>query len=235
MENYKTIIKQIKSLDMFTDASTIAFTITEKAPNLNNLSEEHINTLMWLNTILPFNDGDMRYSHLIAEATIVGFTSIKDTLSNISTTLKVEIEKIYAQIKINPNIILVSSSHIDCVYDYLQSIGLTAAQIKIVFFDAVLLDEKSLAARCAAVLKYWTTDDLAYLVKCGFFSDLPYYDVIEAINVAVDALGTTEALSFFHDCPEFFVEYRAKNYRKLPADVFLYEEALKSLENYKNQ
>lgn len=233
MENFRTITRQIKSLDVFADASSIAFAITEKAPNLNNLSEEHINTLMWLNTILPISD--IQWSHLIAEATIVGLTSIKDTLSKISTTLKVEIEKIYAQIKTNPNIVLVSSSHIDCVYDYLQSIGLTAAQIKLVFFDAVLLDEKSLAARCAAVLKYWTTDDLVYLVKCGFFSDLPYYDVIEAINVAVDALGTTDALSFFHDCPEFFVEYRAKNYRKLPADVFLYEEALKSLENYKNQ
>ena len=129
---------------------------------------------------------------------------------------------------------MISSTHANNVYNYLQGIGLSSQQIKEVFFETALLDKKALQERCETVLRYWNVDELMCLVKLKAFNNLPYYDSVEAITVAVDTLGAEKAMKFFISYPTFFREYRAKEYRKLQYEIDFYNDAMKALENFKN-
>jgi len=132
-----------------------------------------------------------------------------------------------------PELILTSTDQAIQTHSYLKGLDLSTEQIRDVFFDAVLLDKASLHKRCEQVLKFWNLDDLVYLTKNGLLSNSPYYDVIEAIATAVIELGAEKAIEFLHSYSPFLVEYRSKQYRKLPGDVFLHEDALKALDEYK--
>ena len=233
MEKFRAIRKQIEELGVFEDATHLAFTLTELDSNLNGLSEKYAETLLWLNTVIPAQDDMTQDFQTIAKATLIGVDDIKKAMNEISILLRIEIEKVYAQVRKMPELILTSSDQAIQTHDYLKELGLSTEQIREVFFDAVLLDKASLHQRCELVLKDWTPDDLVYLTKNGMLSNLPYYDVIEAIATAISELGVAKAIEFLHSYSPFLVEYRSKHYRKLPGDVFLYEDALKALDEYK--
>ena len=233
MEKFRTIRKQIKELGVFEDATHLAITLTELDSNLNGLSEKHTETLLWLNTVLPAQDDMTQDFRTIAKATLVGMDGIKKTLNEISILLRIEVEKVYAQVRKMPELILTSTDQAIQAHCYLKDLGLSTEQIKSVFFKAVLLDESALRERCELVLKYWTLDDLVYLTKNGLLSNLRYYDVMEAVTTVVGELGSEKAIEFLHSYSPFLVEYRSKHYQKLSGDVFLYEDALKALDEYK--
>lgn len=233
MEKFRAIRKQIKDLNVFEDVTHIAIALTELDSDLNSLSENHVKTLLWLNTVMPAQ-GDMTQDfRTIAKATLVGIDGIKKAMNEISILLRIEVEKVYAQIRKMPELILTSSDQAIQTHCYLKDLGLSTEQIRSVFFKAVLLDESALRERCELILKHWTLDDLVYLTKNGLLSNLPYYDVMEAVTTVVGELGSEKAIEFLYSYPPFLVEYRSKHYRKLPGDVFLYEEALKALDEYK--
>ena len=235
MDNFRSIAKQIRELDMFDEVLLIAGVITEKQPGLDTLSDEQIKTLMWINTILPESEDKENQGHIIAEAMLLGEENIKSVINEISTLLRIEVEKIYVKIQKEPAILLLASSHVKQVYNYLQSIGLDSGQIREVFFEAVQLDEKSLKDRCDIILKHWSIDDLMFLAKCHFFGNIRYYDVIEAVTTAINELGTRKAMEFFRSYVPFFVEYRSEDYRKMSCDISSHEAALKAIEDYKNK
>ena len=219
MDNFRSIAKQIRELDMFGDALLIAGVITEKQPGLSALSDEQIKTLMWINTILPESEDKENRGHIIAEAMSLGEKNIKSVINEISTLLRIEVEKIHVEIRTEPAMLLLASSHVKQVYNYLQSIGLDSGRIREVFFKVVLLDEDALKERCDIILKHWSIDDLVYLSQRAVFSVLPYYDPIEAINTAVDTLGSAKAMEFFRSYVPFFVEYSSEDYRKMSCDI----------------
>lgn len=227
----KNISNQIDALDVFENAHLLVMSLIQEDANLTSLSDEHIKTLLWLSTKIPKEN---RSYDIIAKATLIGLENIKNVISDISTLLRIENEKIYAQIRETPKVLLVSSIHANNVCNYLRNIGLSSQQLREVFFEAALLDEKTLKERCEAVLKYWNVDGLVYLVERNIFGDLPYYDPVEAISVAVNTLGSKRAMEFFNSYPAFFITYRSKEYRWLSSDVMLYEESLKALEIFKN-
>ena len=231
MNSFETIVAQISALCMFDQVTLIADCLETTNPNLCALTDEHIQTLMWLNTVLH---EDNRAPMIIAKATLIGHNTIKKAISEISILLRIENEKTYSHIRENPKLLLISSMHANKVYSYLQDIGLSSHQIKDIFFEAALLDEKTLKKRCETVLKHWTVNDLVRLVKQNIFSDLPYCDPIEAINVTVNTLGVEKAMEFFNSHPSFFTIYRAKECRQLPSDIMSYENALTALKSFKN-
>lgn len=233
MQHFKNIAKQIKELDMFDNSTSLAFSIIEIDPNLENLSDEHIKTLMWLNTIAPLVIAKQDYPEVIARAILMGEENIKNVINEISILLQIENKKIYSQIRKRPEILLVSIDQVRHVYNYLKDVGFSEEQINNIFFKAILLEPNILHQRCELALKYWNADELYYMAQQGFLSDLPYSDVIEAVDVAVETLGANEAIKFFHSYSPFFVEYRDKWYRTLPIDIFLYENAITALNNYK--
>ena len=233
MEKFRAIRKQIEELDIFEDVTHIAIALTELDSDLNNLSEKHVETLLWLNTVIPAQDDMKQDFRTIAKATLVGMDSIKKAINEISILLQIEVEKVYAQIRKMPELILTSSDQPTQTYCYLKDFGMSTEQSRELFFDAILLNENALHHRCELVLKHWSIDDLVYLAKNGLLSNLPYYDVIEAVTAVVGELGSEKAIEFLHFYPPFLVEYRTKYYRKLPGDVFLYEDALKALDEYK--
>ena len=85
MENYRNIAKQIKELDLFEDEISIAFSLTEKSPELTVLSDEHIETIMWLNITLSLTNNKRLECGIIAEAIILGSQRIKNNIIEIST------------------------------------------------------------------------------------------------------------------------------------------------------
>ncbi len=122
------------------------------------------------------------------------------------------------------------------VVDYLEILGLTQEQIKVILLEAINVGVEECKLRNELVLELFGGDKefLVFLVtERSLYYPHYYVDVPEAINYIVGELGLEKARTLLEENKLFLTLYRRKEYRLQYSSLF--NEAMEIVERYKNK